>query len=232
MRLTGNNPATAQVIVNQLSIQVECEKPTHCLTHGRIYSLTLEIIGTKLCSNQLSFGYPILFMPTYAFTIRKLADAAGVGVEAVRYYQGRNLLHEPQRVAGGFREYSIKDVQRIRFIKRAQELGFSLDEIAELLSLSAERDQVRVRELTKRRAAEIHERIRRLEAMASALEGLVSCCAQTPRSQSCPIILALAADPVAEIPVSEPPPSHQTVPGTKRYRHSPTRCNVEHDPAP
>ncbi|MBI4996824.1 MAG: MerR family DNA-binding protein [Rhodocyclales bacterium] len=134
-------------------------------------------------------------MPTHAFTIRKLADAAGVGVEAVRYYQGRGLLPEPPRVAGGFREYSADDVQRLRFIKRAQELGFSLDDVAELLSLSAERDQVRVRELTRRRAAEIRERISRLDAMASALESLADCCACAPKSQSCPIIAALAADP-------------------------------------
>lgn len=159
-------------------------------------------------------------MPTRAFTIRKLADAAGVGVEAVRYYQGRNLLQKPQRVEGGFREYSAEDVQRLRFIKRAQELGFSLDDIAELLSLSAERDQVRVRELTRRRAAEIRERVNGLEAMASALEGLASCCARAPRSQSCPIIAALAADPVAEIPVSEPQLRHQKAHGAKRHRQS------------
>lgn len=143
-------------------------------------------------------------MPTHAFTIRKLADATGVGVEAVRYYQGRGLLHEPPRVAGGFREYSADDVQRLRFIKRAQELGFSLDDVAELLSLSAERDQVRVRELTRRRAAEIRERINHLAAMASVLENLADRCACAPKSQSCPIIAALAADPVQEVPVLHP----------------------------
>lgn len=143
-------------------------------------------------------------MPSHAFTIRKLADTAGVGVEAVRYYQRRGLLHEPQRVVGGFREYSVDDIQRLRFIKRAQELGFSLDDIAELVSLSAERDQVHVRELTRRRVAEIRERINRLEAMASALEGLVSCCARTPRSQPCPIIAALVSEPIVEAAGSEP----------------------------
>ena len=158
-------------------------------------------------------------MPTRAFTIRKLADAAGVGVEAVRYYQGRNLLQKPQRVAGGFREYSAEDVQRLRFIKRAQALGFSLDDVAELLSLSAERDQVRVRELTRRRAAEIRKRVNGLEAMASSLEGLASCCAQAPRSQPCSIIAALAADPVAEIPVSDAQLRQQTTRGTKRPRY-------------
>ncbi|MBU1364535.1 MAG: MerR family transcriptional regulator [Gammaproteobacteria bacterium] len=155
-------------------------------------------------------------MPTHAFTIRKLADAAGVGVEAVRYYQGRGLLPEPPRVAGGFREYSADDVQRLRFIKRAQELGFALDDVAELLSLSAERDQVRVRELTWRRAAEIRERISRLDAMASALENLADCCACAPKSQSCPIIAALATDPAGEL--SEPQEPHQKAHGAKRRR--------------
>lgn len=143
-------------------------------------------------------------MPTHAFTIRKLADAAGVGVEAVRYYQGRGLLNEPPRVAGGFREYSAGDVQRLRFIKRSQDLGFSLDDVAELLSLSAEHDQVKVRELTRRRAAEIRERINQLAAMASALENLADRCACAPKSQSCSIIAALAADPVQEMPVPHP----------------------------
>lgn len=143
-------------------------------------------------------------MPTHAFTIRKLADAAGVGVEAVRYYQGRGLLPEPPRLAGGFREYSADDVQRLRFIKRSQDLGFSLDDVAELLSLSAEHDQVKVRELTRRRAAEIRERINQLAAMASALENLAERCACAPKSQSCPIIAALAADPVKEMPAPRP----------------------------
>lgn len=159
-------------------------------------------------------------MPTRAFTIRKLADAAGVGVEAVRYYQGRGLLHEPQRVAGGFREYSADDVQRLRFIKRAQELGFSLDVVAELVSLSAERDQVHVRELTRRRVAEIRERITRLESMASALEGLVSCCARAPQSQPCPIIAALTTDPVAEAPGSEAQRPLRTACAAERHAQS------------
>ncbi len=159
-------------------------------------------------------------MPTHAFTIRKLADAAGIGVEAVRYYQGRGLLHEPQRVAGGFREYSVDDVQRLRFIKRAQELGFSLDDVAELVSLSAERDQVHVREVTRRRAAEIRERISRLEAMASALEGLVSCCARAPQSQACPIIAALTTDPAIAEVSSERQVRPRTASGAERPAHA------------
>jgi DNA-binding transcriptional MerR regulator len=133
-------------------------------------------------------------MPTRAFTIAKLADAASVGVETVRYYQKRGLLGEPRRPGGGFHEYAQADVQRLQFIRRAQELGFSLDDIAELVSLSSEPDKQRVREITQRRSAEIRLRMDQLDAMASALDGLASCCAQSA-GDSCPIIAALAGQP-------------------------------------
>ena len=140
-------------------------------------------------------------MPSHAFTISKLADAAGVGVEAVRYYQRRGLLAAPARAGGGFRQYGEADVQRLRFIKRAQELGFSLDDIAELASLSAERDQLQVRELTRRRVADIRARIASLESMAVALEGLVDCCVKAPYAAVCPIIAALADEGASSAPV-------------------------------
>jgi MerR family mercuric resistance operon transcriptional regulator len=136
-------------------------------------------------------------MPTRAFTIRKLADAADVGVETVRYYQQRGLLAAPERADGGFRKYSGNDVLRLRFIKRAQALGFSLEDIAELVSLSAARDQVRVRQITRDRVKEIRERITDLESMALALEGLADCCAKAPPAATCPIIEALTANQVA-----------------------------------
>lgn len=131
-------------------------------------------------------------MPTHAFTITKLASAAGVGVEAVRYYQRGGLLAAPKRVDGGFRQYSDDDVLRLRFIKRAQALGYSLEDIAELMSLSATRDRLRVREITRERVAEIRERMADLQAMASALENLADCCAQTLEGSACSIIAALA----------------------------------------
>ena len=131
-------------------------------------------------------------MPSHAFTISKLADAAGIGVEAVRYYQRRGLLAQPGRAEGSFREYSPTDVQRLQFIKRAQELGFTLEDVAELVSLSAEPDKQRVRAVTQRRVSEIRERVRNLQAMASALEGLASCCEKAAPTDACPIIAALA----------------------------------------
>jgi MerR family mercuric resistance operon transcriptional regulator len=137
-------------------------------------------------------------MPTHAFTIAKLADAAGVGVEAVRYYQRSGLLAAPNRVDGGFRQYSEDDVRRLRFIKRAQALGYSLEDIAELMSLSATRDRLRVREITRKRVAEIRERMADLQSMASALENLADCCAQAPEGSACSIIAALTGNPEAD----------------------------------
>ena len=75
-------------------------------------------------------------MPTHAFTISKLAAAAGVNIETVRYYQRRGLIEEPTRVDNGFRAYDGTHLQRLLFIKRAQELGFSLDDAAVLTTLS------------------------------------------------------------------------------------------------
>ncbi|CAN7768952.1 MerR family DNA-binding protein [Variovorax sp. LjRoot84] len=130
-------------------------------------------------------------MPTHAFTIRKLADAAGVGVEAVRYYQRSGLLAAPNRVDGGFRQYSGDDVRRLRFIKRAQALGYSLEDIAQLVSLSTTPDLARVREITHERVAEIRERVADLQSMALALKGLADCCVRAPKGSACPIIAAL-----------------------------------------
>ena len=114
-------------------------------------------------------------------------------MEAVRYYQRGGLLAAPKRVDGGFRQYSDDDVLRLRFIKRAQALGYSLEDIAELMSLSATRDRLRVRAITRKRVAEIRERVADLQSMASALENLADCCAQSPEGSACTIIAALAA---------------------------------------
>lgn len=137
-------------------------------------------------------------MPTHAFTIRKLADAAGVSVEAVRYYQRGGLLAAPNRVDRGFRQYSDNDVRRLRFIKRAQALGYSLEDVAELMSLSATCDRLRVREITRERVAEIRERMADLQSMASALENLADCCAQAPEGSACSIIAALTGNQDAD----------------------------------
>ena len=130
-------------------------------------------------------------MPTHAFTISKLAQAAGVNIETIRYYQRRGLLSEPSRVDGGFRAYDARHLQQLQFIRRAQELGFSLDDAAELGSLSQTPDRARLRGVARVRAADIRQRISELEAMALALEQLAQTCQRTGPGQTCPIMAAL-----------------------------------------
>ena len=154
------------------------------------YDLTRGAAGRKLSIEQRS-----LCVPTYAFTIQKLSDAAGVGVESIRYYQRRGLLAEPARVEGGFRAYSGVHVQRLRFIKRAQELGYSLDDVGELMTLSGNRDRARIQALTRNRLADIRERIVHLQAMALALTTMAQGCEKAAPEDECPIIAALTRPP-------------------------------------
>ena len=154
-------------------------------------------------------------MPTHAFTIRKLSDASGVGIEAIRYYQRRGLLAEPVRVEGGFRAYSAMDVRRLRFIKRAQELGYSLDDAAELMTLSRDSDRSRVRALTDARVAEIRERIAHLEAIAHALADMTNQCGRSDAVDECPIIAALT-------PPVDPSGAGKTLKGSSRRTRAAT----------
>jgi MerR family mercuric resistance operon transcriptional regulator len=122
-------------------------------------------------------------------TIGGLAKAAGVGVETVRYYQRRGLLPEPARPPGEIRRYAESDLQRLRFIRRAQAAGFTLEEIGELLALDRTDDRARVRELASKRVAALDERISELERARAALDRLRSTCASS-RKGPCPIIEA------------------------------------------
>jgi len=89
-------------------------------------------------------------------TIGKLAEAGGVGVETIRYYQRRGLLAEPERgYHGGVRRYGAQDVRRLRFIRSAQAAGFTLEQIGELLALDARDDRPRARALAREGAVQI-----------------------------------------------------------------------------
>ena len=122
-------------------------------------------------------------------TIGGLAKAAGVGVETVRYYQRRGLLPEPARPPGEIRRYGELDLKRLRFIRRAQAAGFTLEEIGELLALDRTDDRARVRELAAERLAALDERIAELKRSRDALERLRSTCASGKKGP-CPIIEA------------------------------------------
>jgi MerR family transcriptional regulator, mercuric resistance operon regulatory protein len=119
-------------------------------------------------------------------TIGSLAGASGVGVETVRFYQRRGLLAVPPR-AGGIRRYDGSDVERLRFIKRAQAAGFTLAEIAELIALDAGEDRPRARELARARIAALDERIAELKVARASLAKLARECGEG-RDGPCPII--------------------------------------------
>lgn len=131
-------------------------------------------------------------------TIAKLAQAGGVGVETVRYYQRRGLMNEPKRpsgggLAGGVRRYGDDDVRRLRFIKTAQTAGFTLEEIGELLALDATDDRPRAHEIARERIVALDARIAELQAARAALVRLADRCAFSG-SGPCPILTAFEAD--------------------------------------
>ena len=127
----------------------------------------------------------------HPLTIGKLAEAGGVGVETVRFYQRKGLLSTPDR-AEGFRHYGDDDIRRLRFIRQAQTAGFTLSEIAELLELDASEDRSRARELAEGRVKMLDARIAELEQARDALRRLAKECGGS-RSGLCPILKAFEA---------------------------------------
>lgn len=125
-------------------------------------------------------------------TIGRLAKAANVGIETIRYYQRLNLLPTPTPVRNAFRHYPVDTIERIRFIKRAQDLGFTLDDIAVLLQLNDGADRRRIRQLANTRLESIRTKIADLKRMESILAELVHECEHTGQARSCPIIAAFS----------------------------------------
>jgi MerR family mercuric resistance operon transcriptional regulator len=122
-------------------------------------------------------------------TIARLAGAAGVGVETVRYYQRRGLLPTPKKRSGAYRTYGEGDLERLIFIRRAQSAGFSLEEIQELLSLDRSNDKKRVRELARERLVALDLKITELREAQAALTKLLGVC-EKRSAGPCPIIEA------------------------------------------
>jgi len=124
-------------------------------------------------------------------TIGRLAEAAGVGIETIRYYHRRGLLPMPAAI-GSYRRYPASAADRIRFIKRAQELGFSLDEVAGLLQLEDGADRASIRQIAADRLQQTQRKLADLQRMQQALQHLVSRCEHTGTDRPCPIIATLA----------------------------------------
>jgi MerR family transcriptional regulator, mercuric resistance operon regulatory protein len=129
-------------------------------------------------------------------TIGRLAEAGGVGVETVRFYQRRGLLPVPPRdgsgINGGIRRYGADETQRLRFIKAAQSAGFSLEEIKRLLDLDASADRAQVRVLARERISALDERIAELQRARKALSYLADACSAGDEGP-CPIIASFEA---------------------------------------
>ena len=127
--------------------------------------------------------------------IGEVAERGGVNLQTIRYYEREGLLPEPPRLASGYRIFPKGAVRRVRFIKRAQELGFSLAEIRDLLSLREHADAgaQQMCERAKAKIADIEEKIRTLRAMKNALNRLAERCPGCGPLSDCPIVDALDA---------------------------------------
>ncbi len=130
-----------------------------------------------------------------SLTIGQVARRAGVGVETVRFYERRGLIQEPPRRESGYRQFSADVVDQLRFIKRAQELGFSLREVRELMSLRVTPgcNCDRVLRRTEAKIEDVKARIRVLRRMRGILETLAKACRERGTTTACPILAALGS---------------------------------------
>ena len=128
--------------------------------------------------------------------IGQLARQAGVPIDTIRYYERQGLLPEARRGANGYRQYGSDDIRRLRFVRRAKELGFSLEEIGGLLALSDARgaDMAQVRKTAEEKLGLLQQRIDELVRVRDALRGLVQACPGHGSLEDCPIMGALAGE--------------------------------------
>lgn len=127
------------------------------------------------------------------FTIGKLASAAGVNAQTIRYYERSGLLHAPERTPGGYRQFGPDELRRLRFIRRAQGVGFSLAEIRELLALRV-RNPRSCADVSRRVDAKIaatENKIHELQRLLTSLHGLRASCGARRRTEDCPVLEAL-----------------------------------------
>jgi MerR family copper efflux transcriptional regulator len=129
-------------------------------------------------------------------TIGAVARGAGVGIDTIRYYEREGLLPPPRRRESGYRDYGRDAVHRLKFIRRAKALGFTLEDIRELLALSAdhERGVRNVKQRAEARLAGLEQRIRELQRMRRGLKHLIARCPGRGDPGACPILAALGED--------------------------------------
>jgi MerR family copper efflux transcriptional regulator len=125
-------------------------------------------------------------------SIGKLARIGGVGIDTVRYYERNGLLAPRARSSAGYRRYGDLELSRLRFIRRAQKLGFTLKEIRSLLSLSAGRNVEQVKRAAQAKLEDVEARIADLQRVREGLARLIAACPGHGKASDCPILLALA----------------------------------------
>jgi MerR family transcriptional regulator, copper efflux regulator len=125
-------------------------------------------------------------------SIGQIAEQAGVAIDTVRYYERNGLLAPAGRLASGYRRYGANELQRLRFIRRAKGLGFTLDDIRALLALSDERDVAEVKRAAQRKLDDIDHRIAELQRVRAGLNTLIAACPGHGRAEACPILNALS----------------------------------------
>lgn len=131
-------------------------------------------------------------MPT--FSIGQLAKLAEVAIDTVRYYERDGLLAPSGRLASGYRRYGDAELKRLRFIRRAKALGFSLEDIRGLLALSDGRSVAQVKRTAQTKLVDIEQRIAELERIRAGLRQLIDACPGHGRAESCPILNALTQE--------------------------------------
>jgi MerR family copper efflux transcriptional regulator len=119
-----------------------------------------------------------------------------VSIDTVRYYEKSGLLTPQERLPSGYRRYGELQVSRLRFIRRAQELGFSLKDIRELLGLSKQRDVQRVKKAAERKLADVEQRLAALTRVRDGLAALIATCPGHGRAADCPILKALGGETI------------------------------------
>ena len=127
-------------------------------------------------------------------SIGELAGRAGVPIDTVRYYERNQLLAPAGRLASGYRRYGDAELKRLRFIRRAKALGFTLEDIRSLLSLSEERNVAKVKRAAEGKLADVDQRIEELQRIRKGLRTLITACPGHGRAESCPILNALTQE--------------------------------------
>lgn len=125
-----------------------------------------------------------------------LAKRAGVSIDTVRYYEKSGLLAPQARLPSGYRRYGDLQLFRLRFIRRAQELGFTLKDVRELLGLSKQRDVARVKRAAEKKLAEVEQKVLALQRIRTGLAELVKACPGHGQAQDCPILKALSEEKI------------------------------------